>query len=126
MKLNKLKFTIIFLLVFFMTIKLAYCGYTGLDEDDDIYDLSFSTGDPTIDNILNFALGALSSFIEILYDALLKTPLLILSYAWIETYNGLIGWGLAGPLAWASSVLLFLGTAAIGTYVIMWLIDVLG
>jgi len=93
-------------------------GYKGLDFDDDIKDVEINTGDATVDGILNFVLSIFTSAAEVFYDAFVKAPLLALTGAWVTVQNVLIGWGIAAPMAWSISTLLFV---AVGV-VIIWLL----
>lgn len=107
------------------TIPLCYGAYTGLDTDDDVPDLTISTGNSTADAIVNFILGTMSNFIEILYDAFLKVPFSVLANSWLVVYNSLLGWGLGSPTAWAIATLLFIITLGIGISLFFKIIDIL-
>ncbi len=90
----------------------------GIDGVDDIIMPAVSTGDTTVDSILNFVLSFFGAIVEVLYDAFVKGPMLALWGAWGVVYTALLSWNIAAPMAWAISTLLFV---AVGV-VIIWLL----
>ena len=109
------------------SVPVAYCGYTGLDNKDDVPDSNnIDTGNNIADTILNTIIGILTSIAEVLFDAILKAPFYALQGAWQTVYNALLSWGIAAPLAWAISTLLFIGAFAIGFTLLAFAMDLLG
>jgi len=105
------------------SIPVAYCGYPGLDERDDVPDININTGNAMADSIVNSFLGIFTSLAEVLFDALFKAPFQALYKAWESVYYALIGWGLVAPAAWILSTFLFVVGFLLGLIAIAFLMD---
>jgi len=105
------------------SIPIAYCGYSGLDNRDDVPDINIDTGNAMADSFLNSFLGIFTSLAEVLFDALFKAPFNALYGAWQSVYNALIGWGLVAPVAWILSTFLFVMGFTLGLIAIAMLLD---
>jgi len=105
------------------TVPIAYCGYAGLDNRDDVPDINIDTGNDMADNIINSFLGIFTSLAEILFDAIFKAPFNALYGAWQSVYNALIGWGIVAPAAWTLSTFMFVMGFTLGAIAIAMLLD---
>jgi len=125
---NKYILAIILTIILALSIQpIVLCNYTGLDDENDVPDLNnFNTGNQITDGIINFFLGTLSNFGEILYDAFLKVPFSVLANSWLVVYNSLLYWGLGSPTAWAIATILFITVFGVGIAIFFKIIDYLG
>jgi len=105
------------------SIPIAYCGYTGLDNRDDVPDINIDTDNDLADSIINSFLGIFTSLAEVLFDVIFKAPFNALYGAWQSVYNALIGWGLVAPAAWILSTFLFVMGFLLGLIAIAWIMD---